>query len=72
MSNIIEIDIGSRIRMVASHDDPDPIPAGATGTITRITPFFLGYILTVTWDAPNNHRTLNVVLPEDTIEVINV
>ena len=36
MSNIIEIDIGSRIRMVASHDDPDPIPAGATGTITKI------------------------------------
>ena len=57
---------GDRIRMLHMPDDPNPIPAGSTGTVTRVTDGPLGQI-SVHWD---NGRTLNLVPGVDQFAVI--
>lgn len=42
--------VGSRIALVEMLDDPDPIPVGTTGTVTRTTPDQI----TVEWDIPRS------------------
>lgn len=57
---------GDRIRMIHMPDDPDPIPAGTTGTITNVNPVnlagdkFTQY--SVKWD---NGRRLSACVPPD-------
>ena len=48
-------------------DDPDPIPAGATGTVLAVTDGPLGQIL-VAWD--NSSRSLALVPGVDRFDVI--
>jgi hypothetical protein len=62
---------GQRIRLLKMEDDPCPIPVGATGTITDVGKLWDDMIQChVAWDAPNDHRTLAVIIPQDSIEVI--
>ena len=58
--------IGDRIRLIAMPDDPDPIPAGATGTVLAVTTGRFAQI-DVDWD---NGRTLSLVPGVDRFEVI--
>jgi len=60
--------IGDRIELVSMGIDPDPIPAGSTGTIDHIY-HGNGYTqVGVDWDSG---RALLLILPEDTIRKIN-
>ena len=57
---------GDRIRLTAMPDDPDPIPAGATGTVLSVTDGPLGQIV-IAWD---NGRSLALVPGVDRFDVI--
>ena len=57
---------GDRIRLLHMADDPDPIPAGSTGTVTRVTAGPLGQV-DVEWDSG---RSLSLVPGVDRFEVI--
>jgi hypothetical protein len=63
--------IGDRIRLLAMHDDPDPIQVGQTGTVVGITHHGGGKgewsQVDVSWD---NGRTLMLVSPPDVFEII--
>ncbi len=59
--------IGDRIRLIAMVDDPDPIPAGATGTVLSVSDGPLGQIA-VAWD--DSARTLALVPGVDHFEII--
>lgn len=61
------IQIGVRIRLLQMSDDPDPIPAGSTGTVTGVTDGPLAQI-SVDWD---NGRSLNLVPGVDQFDVID-
>jgi len=61
-----QVQIGDRIRLLAMPEDPDPIPTGSTGTVTRVTDGPLAQI-SVDWD---NGRTLSLVPGVDQFEVI--
>lgn len=58
------VSVGDHICVVSMPEDPDPLPAGATGVVTEIVEDTyhakLGQ-LWVTWDAPHERRTLNIV-----------
>jgi hypothetical protein len=58
---------GDRIRLISMPDDPDPIPAGATGTVVAVTEGRFAQI-DVDWD---NGRTLSLVPGVDRFETIN-
>jgi len=58
---------GDRIRLINMADDPDPIPAGSTGTVTRVTEGTLAQI-DVRWD--DSGRSLSLVPGVDQFEVI--
>ena len=58
---------GDRIRLLHMPDDPDPIPAGSTGTIESVTEGPLGQIH-VRWD--DSGRSLSLVPGVDRFEVI--
>jgi hypothetical protein len=58
---------GDRIRLISMPDDPDPIPAGSTGTIESVTEGPLGQVH-VKWD--DSGRTLSLVPGVDRFEVI--
>ena len=58
---------GDRIRLIAMPDDPDPIPAGATGTVLAVTTGRFAQI-DVAWD--NSSRSLSLVPGVDRFEVI--
>ena len=60
------VQIGDRVRMIHMPDDPDPIPAGSTGTVTRVTDGPLAQV-SVDWD---NGRSLSLVPGTDQFEVI--
>ena len=63
--------IGDRIRLVAMDNDPDPIPAGQTGTVVRINRVEdepVWHQIDVAWD---NGRTLMLVTPGDEFEIID-
>jgi hypothetical protein len=57
---------GDRIRLLHMPDDPDPIPAGSIGTVTRVTSGPLGQV-SVDWDSG---RSLSLVPGVDRFEVI--
>jgi len=61
------VQIGDRIRLLHMPDDPDPIPAGSTGTVTRVTDGPLAQV-SVDWD---NGRSLSLVPGTDKFEVID-
>jgi len=62
---------GDRIRLVAMHDDPDPIPAGQLGTVVGVASHGIGkdawHQIDVSWDSG---RTLMLVSPPDQFEII--
>jgi len=57
---------GSRIRLIAMPDDPDPIPAGSEGVVVEVTDGPLAQI-EVRWD---NGRTLHLLPDVDCFEII--
>ena len=57
---------GDRIRLLAMPDDPDPIPAGSTGTVISATKGTFAQ-LEVDWD---NGRTLALIPGVDQYEII--
>lgn len=60
---------GDRIRVVSMPDDPDPLPAGATGTVRYANTVrdprgdFVQY--DVAWDAPHERRGIMPIVPPD-------
>ena len=64
--------VGDRIRMVAMHDDPDPIPVGQVGTVVGLRRHGRGkdewFQIDVSWD---NGRTLMLVSPPDAFEILD-
>jgi hypothetical protein len=62
---------GDRIRLVAMHDDPDPIQVGQTGTVVGVYSHAeqnTWHQIDVAWD---NGRTLMLVSPPDLFEIID-
>lgn len=59
---------GDRIRLLHMPEDPDPIPAGTTGTVTSVLPWMRGeFQISVKWDIP---RSLSMIYPIDKFEVM--
>ena len=58
---------GDRIRLISMTDDPDPIPAGTTGTVTGVYPQNGWTQVDVEWD---NGRSLMLSIPPDLVERI--
>ena len=62
---------GDRIRLVAMHDDPDPILVGQLGTVIDVARQVSGkdawFQIEVSWD---NGRTLMLVSPPDEFEIV--
>lgn len=62
---------GDRIRLLHMPEDPDPIPAGTTGTVTSVSPcssWMRGELMvSVKWDIP---RSLSMIYPIDKFEVM--
>jgi len=62
---------GDRIRLMAMHADPDPIPVGETGTVVSCHRHITGgnewFQIDVAWD---NGRKLMLVCPPDEFEFI--
>ena len=64
--------IGDRIRLIDMPNDPCPIPAGTTGTVTGMTDLSKlmrqpDVQIWVDWDIP---RSLSLIWPVDKFEVI--
>jgi len=64
---MIQVKPGSRIRLLAMPDDPDPIPAGSEGVVVEVTDGPLAQI-EVRWD--NSSRSLALVPGVDVFEII--
>ena len=62
---------GDRVRLIAMPDDPDPIPAGTTGTVFSATTGRFAQI-EVEWDAlpDGSRRTLALIPGVDQYEII--
>lgn len=64
--------VGDRIELVSMPNDPCAVPAGSKGTVRRIAHIPMGSDpftqVGVDWD---NGRTLNVVMPPDSVRVIS-
>ncbi|MFG0291472.1 MAG: DUF4314 domain-containing protein [Rhodopirellula sp. JB044] len=56
---------GDRVRLIEMGDDPDPIPAGTTGTVAGAYPQHDWLQLDVDWD---NGRSLMLSIPPDRVE----
>lgn len=64
-----EVQVGDRIELVSMPDDPDPIPAGAQGTVNYVGKFpGLGQQIGVKWD---NNRTLMLINGVDEFKVLS-
>jgi hypothetical protein len=61
--------LGDRIRLTHMDDDPDPIPAGATGTVICTCDMGDYLHITVAWDV---QRSLNLVCPPDRYEILEL
>ncbi|NMC34514.1 MAG: DUF4314 domain-containing protein [Veillonellaceae bacterium] len=61
-----ELKEGTRVR-VLDMQDKDPVPAGTEGTVKWVVKVADSNVIAVRWD---NGRTLNLVVPPDTYEVI--
>jgi len=64
---MVQVRKGTRIRLIAMPDDPDPIPTGSEGTVVDATDGPLGRI-EVRWD--NSTRTLSLIPGVDIFEII--
>ena len=64
--------VGNRIRLLAMHDDPDPIQVGQIGTVVGVARHSSGqdewFQVDVSWD---NGRTLMLASPPDEFEIID-
>ncbi len=58
---------GDRIRLISMTDDPDPIPAGTTGTVAGVYPQNGWTQVDVDWDSG---RSLMLTMPPDVVERI--
>ena len=58
---------GDCVRLVSMTDDPDPIPAGTTGTVVGVYPQRDWMQLDVDWD---NGRSLMLSIPPDRVQRI--
>ena len=62
---------GDRIRLLAMHDDPDPIQMGSVGTVVRVDRHGGGrevwHQIDVDWD---NGRRLMLVSPPDQFAIV--
>tara|TARA_R110002049_G_scaffold4601_1_gene31667 strand:+ start:54716 stop:54940 length:225 start_codon:yes stop_codon:yes gene_type:complete len=58
---------GDRIRLISMTNDPDPIPAGTTGTVAGVDPQSDWLQVDVEWD---NGRSLMLSIPPDLVESI--
>jgi hypothetical protein len=56
---------GDRVRLVSMTDDPDPIPAGTTGTVIGVYPQRGWMQVDVDWDSG---RSLMLSIPPDVVE----
>ena len=56
---------GDRVRLVSMTDDPDPIPAGTTGTVAGVYPQNGRMQVDVDWDTG---RSLMLSIPPDVVE----
>ena len=62
---------GQRIRLLDMPNDPDALPAGATGTVRQVLNADTDLEqIGVKWDEPNAHRTLMLIPGVDCWEVI--
>lgn len=68
MNQQTNLKAGDRVRLVSMADDPDPIPAGATGTVARVYPHSDWTQVDVAWD---NGRSLMLSIPPDVVEVLD-
>ncbi len=58
---------GERIHLISMTDDPDPIPTGATGTVTGLYPQNGWAQVDLKWD---NGQSLMLTIPPDVVERI--
>ena len=65
---IADLKVGDRIRLIHMADDPDPIPAGTTGTVTELHFHSDWTQIEVSWE---NGRKLMLVSPPDEFEIID-
>ena len=63
MKNTCPLKAGDRIRLL-SMDDPDPIPAGTTGTVVGVYPQSDWTQVDVDWDSG---RSLMLSIPPDSV-----
>ena len=68
MNRETNLKAGDRVRLVSMADDPDPIPAGATGTVAGVYPHSDWTQVDVDWD---NGRSLMLSIPPDFVEVLD-
>ena len=59
---------GDRVRLVSMTDDPDPIPAGTTGTVAGVYPQRGWMQVDVDWDTG---RSLMLSIPPDVVATID-
>ena len=59
---------GDRVRLVSMNDDPDPIPAGTTGTVAGVYPLNGWMQVDVDWDTG---RSLMLSIPPDVVVTID-
>ena len=59
---------GDRVRLIEMGDDPNPIPAGTTGTVAGVYPQHDWLQLDVEW---NNGRSLMLSIPPDRVEQLS-
>lgn len=62
-----QLKAGDRVRLVSMTDDPDPIPAGTTGTVVGVYPQTDWMQVDVDWDSG---RSLMLSIPPDVVERI--
>ncbi len=62
-----DVQRGDAIRLIKMNEDPDPIPAGSTGIVTKVTEGTLAQI-DVRWD--DSGRSLSLIPGVDQFEVI--
>jgi len=58
---------GQRVECVLMGNDPDPIPSGARGTVTRVDPCGREHHISVAWDSG---RSLNLISTVDKFRVL--
>ena len=65
MKNMLTV--GDRVRLISMTDDPDPIPAGTTGTVAGVYQQNGWRQIDVDWDTG---RSLMLSIPPDVVERI--